>query len=124
MTGAELVTYLLNVIKQISFAMRLYSGIGGAARCCYLLCVLLRLVVQGANRSSFTYAADAQPDLLFVFEYDGTFDWQRVCFDEPSTSDAVSWMLALTDRLTQSPTEPLGTDLMVNSPLFLRTVQP
>ena len=53
------------------------------------------------------------PDVLFVLEYDGKFDWELVQINDPWFSSFVTWLLGLSDRLTQSASDPVGADMMV-----------
>lgn len=90
------------------------------ARCRQRLSLLLLLAVMlQAEKGAFCTSAAMHPELLFVFEYDGLLDWQRVCFDDFATSGAVDWLLQLQDRLTQSHEEPFGNALMVSDPHVL-----
>lgn len=56
----------------------------------------------------------AYPDVLLVFEYDGSFDWEVVLKDA-RTKDAVEWMRNLPDRLTQTSADPAGQELLVRT---------
>lgn len=56
----------------------------------------------------------AYPDVLLVFEYDGSFDWE-VVHKDARTKDAVEWMRNLPDRLTQTSADPAGQELLVRT---------
>ena len=90
-------------------------GVNDVARWYKLLCLQLVLAVTlQVDNTRTTYAEDTHPDLLYVLEYDSIWTWERVHMHDPATPGAVAWILGLSDRLTQSPTEPRGLPLMVS----------
>ena len=56
----------------------------------------------------------AMPRLLYVFEYDGSTDWETVTLDHGVRNGVLAWMMQLQDRLTLTSETPLGEKLMVS----------
>ena len=56
----------------------------------------------------------ATPRLLYVFEYDGSSDWETVTLDQGAKNGVLAWMMQLQDRLTLTTQTPLGEELMVS----------